>query len=200
MLITYVAFARDNTVAANVDGRKVGLTPTFAAFKRLDTNAAVTPPVITEVGLGQYKFLYDPEATPGTIIEIGYQVDFGATLPAASDRYQDGICGLDSSRVRVNLDAVASAAPAAAASVLLLKPIKAGLTLGQLLVTLAAADTKIAAITNTWNAATHILTTVYQFAGDAGPTLTTTATYPSTQITSPALISVAGALGAVTQP
>ena len=200
MLITYVAYARDNTVAISVDGRKIGLTPTFTAFKRLDTLAAVAPPAITEVGLGQYKFLYDPETTPGTVIEIGYQIDFGATLPAASDRYQDGVCALDSSRVRVNLDAVASAAPTATATALLVRPVKAGLTLGQLLVTLVAADAKVCSITNTWNAATHSLTTAYQFPGDAGPVLTTTSTYPVTQVANPVLLFVAGTIGTVTQP
>lgn len=200
MLINYVVYARDNTVAINVDGRKVGLTPTFVAFKRLDTLAALTPPAITEVGLGQYKFAYDPESTPGTVIEVSYQIDFGGTLSAASDRYQDGVCALDSSRVRVNLDAVASAAPTATATALLVRPVKAGLTLGQLLVTLAAADAKVCSITNTWNAATHILTTAYQFPGDTGPVLTTTATYPATQVTNPALVFVAGTIGTVTQP
>ena len=200
MLITYVAYARDNTVAISVDGRKIGLTPTFTAFRRLDTLAAVTPPAIIEVGLGQYKFLYDPETTPGTVIEIGYQIDFGATLPAASDRYQDGVCALDSSRVRVNLDAALSAAPTATATALLVRPVKAGLTLGQLLVTLVAADAKVCSITNTWNAATHILTTSYQFPGDTGPVLTTTATYPATQVTNPVLLFVAGTIGTVSQP
>ena len=93
-----------------------------------------------------------------------------------------------------------AAIPAAAASALMTKTVSGtGLTLGQEFVLLGLSAVKVGSITNTWNAATHILTTAY--ATTTGTiALTTTAQYPSTQVTNPALSSVSGALGTVPQP
>lgn len=71
-------------------GRELsGLTPSFAAFKRLDTMADVVPqPAIVEIpGTGSYVFDYDPSAITW---DIFFQVDGGPVL-AESIRYQVGV-------------------------------------------------------------------------------------------------------------
>lgn len=71
-------------------GRELsGLTPSFAAFKRLDTMADVVPqPAIVEIpGTGSYVFDYDPAVSDP---DIFFQVDGGAVL-AESIRYQVGV-------------------------------------------------------------------------------------------------------------
>ena len=102
--------------------------------------------------------------------------------------------------MNTNLNATVGGVPAATATALMTRPIKAGLTFGQLLVGLEAADTKVAAITNTWNATTHILTTAYQFTGDTGAVLTTNTQYPTTQTSAPAVSGITTTVGTISQP
>ncbi len=73
-----------------------------------------------------------------------------------------------------------------------------GMTVGQLLVLLQG--DKVAAVTNTWNAATHTLTTAYQFSGDTAPVRSDGTVYPPTQTTAPPVISRSTTLGALPQP
>ena len=64
-----------------------GLTPTFDVFVKVSDGAAVTPPAITALVGGGYKFTYDP-----TIIgeDIYFEMDGSNTLVNA-DRYASGI-------------------------------------------------------------------------------------------------------------
>lgn len=59
-----------------------GLTPTFDNLKRVSDGVDVTPPAITEIGGGWYKFDIDPtERLTGVI-------DGGASLLIDAERYQ----------------------------------------------------------------------------------------------------------------
>ena len=109
--ITYVFTVRDSSVTTG-ENRKTGLTPTFSQFKKLSDNTSVSAPAITEIGLGAYKFSYDSEATG----ETAWQIDAGNTLANYSDRYIDGLCTIDSSRISANLDAQVSVGNASAAT------------------------------------------------------------------------------------
>ena len=90
--------------------------------------------------------------------------------------------------------------PAAFVAALMNKVIKGATTFGQEMVELDAESVRAANIANTWNAATHVLTTVYTFPGDSAATITTAAQYPTSQVTNPALTSVSAAVGTVPQP
>lgn len=66
--------------------RKTGMTPTFVFFKKLSDGSDVTPPTVSEVAQGQYKFTYDP-AVPAS-----GQIDAGSTVIDPGDRYIDVAC------------------------------------------------------------------------------------------------------------
>jgi len=206
----------DQIVAFDPNGANLGLTnldaavstrSTFAGGAVASVTAPVTLPTTAPTGYGAgagggTAQTGDLFALLNPLVSAGkFTAPALSLAPAGTGGGTVTVAGYAAGQDPATLLASSFAAvPASTASVLLLKPIKAGLTLGQLLVTLAAADTKAANITNSWNASTHVLTTVYQFPGDTNPTLTTTATYPSAQVNSPALLSVAGAIGTVSQP
>jgi hypothetical protein len=85
--IPFSFVVRDSTAGG---ARVAGLTPGFVFFKKLSDNSDVAPPAISEVGQGAYKFTYDPAAAGEAI----WQVDAGAGLSAAGDRYIDGTATL----------------------------------------------------------------------------------------------------------
>jgi len=82
---------------------------------------------------------------------------------------------------------------------ILQRPLGHGMTVGQLLVLLQASNGP-AAVTNTWNASTHTLTTAYQFPGDSAPVRSDATVYPSTQATAPPVQARATTIGTVPQP
>jgi len=70
-----------------------GLTPTFTQYMDVETLGALTPPAITEVGSGHYKFSVNwdtaPESTAPTD-HIAMVIDAGAGLTDLSERYITG--------------------------------------------------------------------------------------------------------------
>lgn len=62
-----------------------GLTPTFGYYKRVDTMADVTPPIIYEVANGTYYF--EHTFALSTSPEIVFEVDGGASIPTEEVRY-----------------------------------------------------------------------------------------------------------------
>lgn len=68
---------------------KTGLTPTFTYFKNAGSFAAVTPPVVGEVGGGTYYFDYVPT------FDIIWEADGGGTIADEHDRYVPGELGPD---------------------------------------------------------------------------------------------------------
>jgi hypothetical protein len=63
----------------------IGLTPTFSFFKRTDTLADVTPPVVVELANGTYYFelTFTTAADPGYVFEV----DGGSSIPTEEVRY-----------------------------------------------------------------------------------------------------------------
>ena len=62
-----------------------GLSPTFTYFKRADTLANLTPPVISELQGGTYYFDYT--FTLSTDPDVVFEVDGGASIPTEEVRY-----------------------------------------------------------------------------------------------------------------
>lgn len=87
-----------NTISIRNAGTRVtGLTPTWAFFKKLSDNSDISsPPAITEVAQGVYKFSYDPEGAGGEAVG---QIDAGGSVSAAADRYIDVLLAADASKV-----------------------------------------------------------------------------------------------------
>ncbi len=95
-------FAVRDTSATTGDNRKTGLSPTWVFLKRLSDGADISsPPTITEIAQGQYRFAFDAEASG----EAAGQIDAGASVPNASDRYIDVLLTRDSSRVQTGIGA-----------------------------------------------------------------------------------------------
>jgi len=105
--VVYVVTARDSQ-SEPPGVRKTGLSPTWVFLKRLSDNADVAPPAITEVAQGQYKFSFDAE----DLGDAAGQIDFGAILTAAADRYVDVLLTREAGRILTNLDAAVSGVPA----------------------------------------------------------------------------------------
>lgn len=81
----------------NAGVRATGLVPVWTMFKRLSDNANIpAPPVITEVGLGLYKFSYDPQGPDGEAVG---QIDGGAAITAPGERFIDVVLIADPSRL-----------------------------------------------------------------------------------------------------
>lgn len=95
MLITSVFSVRDSTIAVG-DNRITGLTPGWLFLSTLASGSTVTPPTITAIANGQYKFSFDAEANG----ECSGQIDAGAALANGSDRFIDVILTRDSSRIQ----------------------------------------------------------------------------------------------------
>lgn len=87
-----------NVISVRNSGvRATGLAPAWVMFKRLSDNADITPPpVVSEVGLGLYKFSYDPDGPNGEAVG---QLDAGAIIAAHGERFVDVILTADQSRI-----------------------------------------------------------------------------------------------------
>ena len=101
--LNYVFFARDSSSSPS-DKPLTGLTPTWVFLRKLSDGTAISPPAITEIGYGQYKLSYDPEAQG----EASGQIDLGATIQSYGDRYIDLVFYLSDSRTIYNLDVAVS--------------------------------------------------------------------------------------------
>jgi hypothetical protein len=101
--VNYIVVARDPS-STPPNTPLTGLTPSWVFLKRFSDGAAVTPPPITEVGFGQYKLAYDPEASG----EVSGQIDLGASIYDLSSRLVDVAFYLNDSRTVANLDAPVS--------------------------------------------------------------------------------------------
>jgi hypothetical protein len=93
--VPYIIAVRDQ--AAFPPGtRKTGLTLTWVFLKTIPALTNVSPqPAFTEVGQGQYMFLYDSEQYGDAV----GQIDCGASLPNPQDRYVDVILMRDLGRI-----------------------------------------------------------------------------------------------------
>ena len=101
--LNYVFFARDSSTTP--PGQPLtGLTPSWVFMKKLSDGSNVAPPAISEIGSGQYKLAYDPEANG----EASGQIDLGTTVANPSDRFIDLVFYLSDSRTIYNLDAAVS--------------------------------------------------------------------------------------------
>jgi hypothetical protein len=82
-----------------------GLAPAWVQLKQLIAPATFTPvgspPIIHEVGGGQYAFQYDPEAGG----EAAGIIDATSAVAAASERYFTVLLTLDSSRIKAGISA-----------------------------------------------------------------------------------------------
>jgi hypothetical protein len=67
-----------------------GLSPTFLVFKRLDTDANLTPPAIAEVATasGIYKFSYEPTLPIAFVLDGGVSAGTSRYLPGNLDPIQ----------------------------------------------------------------------------------------------------------------
>ena len=93
-------FTVRNGASSPPGARLTGLTPTWVFLKRLSDNGDITsPPTISEIAQGQYKFAYDAEANG----EAAGQIDAGATVTNASDRYVDVLLTRDSTRIQAGI-------------------------------------------------------------------------------------------------
>jgi len=102
--ITQTFAVRDST-ATPAGKRLTGLSPAWAFFVNLTTGVAITPqPTIVEVGGGQYRFSYDPEANGEAAGQIN-AIPTGPPLTAESDQYIDVVMTRDSSRILTALPA-----------------------------------------------------------------------------------------------
>ena len=72
-------------------------------------------------------------------------------------------------------------------------------TFGQLMLLLLARNGN-PAISNTWNATTHTLTSAFTLPGDSAPIISDLTVYPTTQVQTPGIASRSTTLGAVPQP
>ncbi len=89
-----------DTNTATGDNRKTGLSPVWVFLKRLSDGVDISsPPVITEITQGQYKFAFDAEASG----EAAGQIDAGISVLNASDRYIDVLLTRDSSRLQTGI-------------------------------------------------------------------------------------------------
>lgn len=102
--ITQTFAVRDST--ATPEGKRLtGLSPAWAFFVNLTTGVPITPqPAIVEVGGGQYRFSYDPEANGEAAGQIN-AMPIGPPLTAESDQYIDMVVTRDSSRILTALPA-----------------------------------------------------------------------------------------------
>jgi hypothetical protein len=99
--IYYVFRIRDSSITSG-ENRKTGLSPSWVFLKRLTDGTTITPPAISEIASGQYKFVFDAEANG----ECSGQIDAGSTLSNYSDRFIDWELTRDSSRIQTALSAV----------------------------------------------------------------------------------------------
>jgi len=107
--ITQTFAVRDST-ATPAGKRLTGLSPAWAFFVNLTTGVAITPPpTIVEVGGGQYRFSYDPEANGEAAGQIN-AMPTGTPLTAESDQYIDMVATRDSSRILTALPPIVAGA------------------------------------------------------------------------------------------
>lgn len=98
--LNYLVIARDQgAIPPNVP--VTGLSPQWVFLSRLADGAAVAQPPITEIGFGQYRIAYDPEAKG----EASGQIDLGSRVVDAGSRYLDIAFYLNEARTTFNLDA-----------------------------------------------------------------------------------------------
>ena len=89
-----------DTNTATGDNRKAELSPVWVFLKRLSDGVDISsPPAITEITQGQYKFAFDAEASG----EAAGQIDAGISILNASDRYIDVLLIRDSSRLQTGI-------------------------------------------------------------------------------------------------
>lgn len=96
MDMTYTVVARDSNAS---NQRVTGLSPNFIQFRRLSDGAALTEPIVSELGEGVYKFTYDPELNG----EASWIIDLdpsGLTLTELLDREIEGLCALEGSIIQ----------------------------------------------------------------------------------------------------
>jgi len=102
MAVVYKSFEVRNSTSTPAGRRMTGLTPTWILFVSLTTGASIAPtPTISEVGLGIYRYGYDPEANG----EAVGQIDAGTMLTTDSDRYISDTMTRDSSRILMGISA-----------------------------------------------------------------------------------------------
>lgn len=83
-----MAFPQTNRYQVSFRHADTGLTPTFTMFRRADTHAELTKPVIYEEANGTYYFDYVWAAS--TDPDVTFEVDGGASIPTPEIRYVKG--------------------------------------------------------------------------------------------------------------